>query len=136
MGYNVVGNGRSLVRLKEAAASIGNRDPWYLQGPAHYSPLRTGLAFLPIALPTFTGSLAGTRLVRRMGGPPCIMLGAAVGACGLFWLAAGLGDRVMYPSHLLGPLILYGLGVGFRMAFIVGAFILAGGLLCAAAIKK
>lgn len=30
MGYNVVGNGRSLVRLKEAAASIGNPDRFLL----------------------------------------------------------------------------------------------------------
>ncbi|GII54355.1 MFS transporter [Planotetraspora thailandica] len=84
----------------------------YLQGPGGYSPLQAGFAFLPIGLATFTGSLTSTRLVRRIGVRPSILLGTAIGTAGLLWLAAALDMHVAYGAHLLGPLILFGLGTG------------------------
>jgi predicted MFS family arabinose efflux permease len=84
----------------------------YLQGPGGYSPLRAGFAFLPIGLSTFTGSLTSTRLVRHLGVRSTILLGTAIGTIGLIWLATALDAHVAYGTHLLGPLILFGLGAG------------------------
>lgn len=84
----------------------------YLQDIGHYSPLHAGLAFLPIGVSIFCGSLIGTRLAPRIGVRTCIVLGTVVAAVGLLWLAAGLDTHIAYGSHLLVPLILFGLGVG------------------------
>ena len=46
----------------------------YLQQVRHYSPLHAGLAFLPIGLFTLVGALIASRLVRRIGIRPQLVL--------------------------------------------------------------
>jgi predicted MFS family arabinose efflux permease len=84
----------------------------YLQQVAGYSPLRAGLAFLPVGLATFAGSLFGTQLVARIGFRHQLVLGPAVAAAGLLWLGLTLGAGDAYLSHVFGPLILFGIGIG------------------------
>ena len=87
----------------------------YLQDVNGYSALRAGLAFLPAGLCTLAGALIGTRLVQFIGARRQLMLGPTLAAAGLFWLASiGAGDA--YLSHVLGPLVLIGLGIG--MSFV------------------
>ena len=87
----------------------------YLQDVNGYSALRAGLAFLPAGLCTLAGALIGTRLVQFIGARRQLMLGPALAAVGLFWLASiGAGDA--YLSHVLGPVMLIGLGIG--MSFV------------------
>jgi EmrB/QacA subfamily drug resistance transporter len=83
----------------------------YLQDVNGYSPLRAGLAFAPTGISTLTGAVVGTRLVQVIGARRQLVLGPALAAGGLFWLATiGAGDP--YLSHVLGPVILIGLGLG------------------------
>ena len=84
----------------------------YLQQVNGYSPLRAGLAFLPIGLSAFTGSLISHRLVARIGARNQLILGTGVAAAGLIWLAVTLTPVVSYLSTVLGPLILFGGGIG------------------------
>ncbi|GAA5178501.1 MFS transporter [Rugosimonospora acidiphila] len=84
----------------------------YLQQVAGYSPLRAGLAFLPVGLSTFLGSLIGTRVVHHIGYRRQLLLGPALSAAGLIWMATTLQAGDAYLPHILGPLILFGLGVG------------------------
>jgi EmrB/QacA subfamily drug resistance transporter len=84
----------------------------YLQEVAGYSPLRTGVAFLPVALSAFTGSLGGTRLVAVIGLRRQLVLGPALGTAGVLWMATTLHANGSYSAHILGPLILFGIGVG------------------------
>ena len=87
----------------------------YLQDVNGYSALRTGLAFLPAGLCTLAGALIGTRLVQVIGARRQLVLGPGLAAGGLFWLSTiGAGDA--YLSHVLGPVILIGLGIG--MSFV------------------
>jgi EmrB/QacA subfamily drug resistance transporter len=87
----------------------------YLQDVNGYSALRTGLAFLPAGLCTLAGALIGTRLVQVIGARRQLVLGPGLAAIGLFWLSTvGAGDS--YWSHVLGPVILIGLGIG--MSFV------------------
>lgn len=83
----------------------------YMQQVAGYSPLRAGLAFLPAGLASMTGSLLGTRLVAHLGARRQLLLGPALAAGGVAWLATlGYGDS--YTSHILGPVLLFGIGLG------------------------
>ena len=57
------------------------------------------------------GALIGTRLVQVIGARRQLVLGPGLAAVGLFWLSTvGAGDS--YLSHVLGPVILIGLGIG------------------------
>jgi MFS family permease len=56
---------------------------FYLQDARGHGPLATGLLFLPVALATMTGAIAGGRLIGRTGA-------RALGATGLLVAAAGL----------------------------------------------
>ena len=87
----------------------------YLQDVNGYSALRTGLAFLPAGICTLAGALIGTRLVQVIGARRQLVLGPGLAAVGLFWLSTvAAGDS--YLSHVLGPVILIGLGIG--MSFV------------------
>ncbi|MFC3576153.1 MFS transporter [Streptomyces yaanensis] len=89
-----------------------------------YSPLRAGLAFLPLTLVMFTIVRFVPRLLARLGAKPVLLtgMGLLVVAGGWLWrLRPGDG----YVSGLLGPLLLMGLGVG--LSFMpLNATILAG----------
>jgi EmrB/QacA subfamily drug resistance transporter len=83
----------------------------YLQQVNGYSPLRAGLAFLPAALATMSGALAGARLITRLGARRQLVIGPLLAAAGLLWLSSlSAGDG--YLAHVLGPLVLSGLGIG------------------------
>jgi EmrB/QacA subfamily drug resistance transporter len=83
----------------------------YLQQVNDYGPLKAGFAFLPAALSTLTASLAGTRLVARIGVRRQLLLGPALAVVGLAWMSQlSAGDG--YFAHVFGPLVLTGLGMG------------------------
>jgi len=83
----------------------------FLQDVDHYSPLKSGLAFMPAGLATMVGTLVGSRVVARMGASRQIMIGLTAAAAGMWWLSGNDGP-VGYAGHLLPPLVLIGLGLG------------------------
>lgn len=84
----------------------------YLQQVAGYSPLRAGAAFLPVGLSTLLGSVVGTRSVVRVGLRRQLVFGPALTAAGLIWLGTALSAGDAYASHILVPMMLFGLGLG------------------------
>jgi EmrB/QacA subfamily drug resistance transporter len=83
----------------------------FLQNVDGYSPLRAGLAFLPVGLLTLIGALIASRIVHIVGARSQLMLGLGLVAGGLLWLSlVQAGDP--YLVHVLGPEILIGLGFG------------------------
>jgi hypothetical protein len=89
---------------------------YYLQQTLGYSPLVTGLAFLPISGGLVTASnLSTIALMPRFGPRPLITSGMAAAAGGAAWLAQ-LGPHTSYATGVLGPLILAGLGLGTVIA--------------------
>jgi EmrB/QacA subfamily drug resistance transporter len=87
----------------------------YLQQVEGYSPLKGGLAFFPAGLSTLIGAIVGTRLVARIGVRRQLVIGPSLAAVGMFWLAT-LSVGAAYPAHILGPLVLVGIGLG--MSFV------------------
>jgi EmrB/QacA subfamily drug resistance transporter len=86
----------------------------YLQQASHYSPLKTGLAFLPLAISTMAGALTGARLVARIGVRRQLVLGLLANAAGLGWLSQ-LTAGAPYLSHVVIPITLAGAGFGMSL---------------------
>jgi EmrB/QacA subfamily drug resistance transporter len=79
-----------------------------------YSPLRTGVSFLPVTVVMLAGSLAAATLVPRIGARPLLLAGGALIAGGLFWLS-GVTEYATYAGGLLGPGLVMGTGFGLLM---------------------
>jgi EmrB/QacA subfamily drug resistance transporter len=89
---------------------------YYLQQNLRYSPLMTGIAFLPFAAGiAVAAGLSNTQLVPRLGPRPLIPAGMATAAAGMFWLRH-LDEASTYAGGVLWPLIVLGLGVGLTFA--------------------
>ncbi|MFD5258299.1 MFS transporter [Streptomyces bobili] len=89
---------------------------YYLQQNLGYSPLKTGLAFLPmVAAVMVTSTLSTSVLTPRFGPKPIVPLGMALSAAGLAWLTT-LDASSTYTAHVLPPLLVFALGMGLIMA--------------------
>ncbi|MEV8417645.1 MFS transporter [Streptomyces niveus] len=85
---------------------------YYLQVVQGFSPVKTGLAFLPMIAGMITGSTQiGARLLTRV--PPRMLMapGFLVAAIGMALLTR-IEPGSSYAAHLLAPLVLLGLGMG------------------------
>jgi predicted MFS family arabinose efflux permease len=89
---------------------------YYMQQTLGFSPLKTGLAFLPMmAVLMPTGAIGQTRLVPRLGARRLVTLGMALGATAMLILTRVSVDS-SYATHVLPGLIVMGLGLGLIMA--------------------
>jgi EmrB/QacA subfamily drug resistance transporter len=89
---------------------------YYLQTTLGYSPVRTGLAFLPmIATVMLVANVAQTRVLPRVGARPLIAVGMLAAAAGMVALTA-VGVHTPYASHVLPGLLVMGAGLGMSMA--------------------
>jgi len=86
---------------------------YYLQLTLAYSPVKSGLAFLPMIAAIVVASTASSgALMPRTGPRPLIPAGLLVAAGGLVILAAQLGLRTSYLDWILPALLLVGAGLG------------------------
>src|SRR5438067_3451628 len=83
----------------------------YLQDVLGYSPLRTGLAFLPLNLVIITSAQVASRTVRRAGPRALIVAGTALAVIGLLWLSRLTADSG-YVGLVLPAMALVGIGLG------------------------
>jgi EmrB/QacA subfamily drug resistance transporter len=89
---------------------------YYLQQNLGFSPIQTGLAFLPMTFSIMiSATTAQTRLMPRTGARPLIGAGLALGAVGMLYLT-GIGTDSSYAAHVLPGLIIMGLGLGMVFA--------------------
>ncbi|MFJ5260054.1 MFS transporter [Streptomyces sp. NPDC088387] len=85
---------------------------YYLQLVLGYTPVRTGLAFLPMVASIMLASTAGsTVLGSRFAARPLVSVGMVLAAAGMLWLTA-LSTDSGYAAHVLPPLVVSGLGMG------------------------
>jgi len=89
---------------------------YYLQQTLGFSPIETGLAFLPMmGAVMVVATTASTALLPRTGPRPLMTLGMVLAAAGMVLLAQ-LGVDSTYAAHVLPGLIIAGLGLGLVMA--------------------
>jgi predicted MFS family arabinose efflux permease len=89
---------------------------YYMQQTLGFSPLKTGLAFLPMmAVIMPTGALGQTRLVPRFGPRRLVSLGMLFGSAAML-LLSGVTPDSSYTTHVLPGLMVMGLGLGLVMA--------------------
>jgi EmrB/QacA subfamily drug resistance transporter len=89
---------------------------YYMQQNLGFSPLRTGLAFLPMSVTiVLTSTTVQTRVVHRTGAKPLVMAGMALGITAMI-LFTHLTPHGAYASEILPGLVLTGLGMGLIFA--------------------
>ncbi len=85
---------------------------YYLQFVLGYSAIKTGIAYLPLAVSIIITAGIASQLVTRIGFKPTLIGGLVVLAVGLFWFSR-ISPTGSYLSDVLGPSILAGCGLGF-----------------------
>jgi hypothetical protein len=89
---------------------------YYLQETLGFSPVLTGVAFLPMVIAlSISAQISNIILLPRVGPRPLIPAGMVVAAGGLFWLTK-LTITSSYISDVFPALIVLGLGIGFMFA--------------------
>jgi len=83
----------------------------YLQDILGYSPLTTGLAFLPVTFGIAIGATLAEKLIPRVGLRPVLLTGMLVAAAGLAVLAATTKVGGHYPG-IVGGLLPMSIGIG------------------------
>jgi EmrB/QacA subfamily drug resistance transporter len=108
---NVLGSNLIVMLLGAALFASFYFASLYLQGVLGYSPLATGLAFVPFSVGVAVGSVAATRLIGRTGAKRLLVPGLLVLAAGLAWFAQVRPDG-SFVGDILGPSIVASLGAG------------------------
>jgi hypothetical protein len=92
----------------------------YVQTILHYSPVKAGLAFLPMPLVLGFMSTRIPKLVARFGYKPFLIAGPLIVATGLAWLARLPVDGT-YLVSLLPSLVLVPIGIGMTFMPVIAA---------------
>ncbi|MFD0363502.1 MFS transporter [Nocardia sp. GCM10030253] len=89
---------------------------YYMQLSLGYSPIMTGVAFLPMVAGMIASSTTAPSLLLPRVGPKVVVAGGfLVAAAGMAWLTQ-IGLDTGYATHILPALVLMGLGLGGAMA--------------------
>jgi predicted MFS family arabinose efflux permease len=97
---------------------------YYMQQTLGFSPVVTGLAFLPmVGCIMITSTMSNIVLMPRVGPRPLAPAGMLMAAGGLAWLT-GIGVHSSYATTVLPPTLLIGLALGlvFAPVFNTGTF--------------
>ena len=83
----------------------------YMQGVLHYSPMQTGVAYLPLTGGFIVSSGIASQLFARIGTKPVIVTGAVIAAVGLYLLSR-IPPQGSYVADILPGLLVVSLGGG------------------------
>jgi EmrB/QacA subfamily drug resistance transporter len=83
----------------------------YMQTVLGYSPIQTGLAYLPLTGGFIIAASISSQLFARIGTRPVVVVGTVISAGGLFWLSQIPVDG-SYVSDLLPGILVVSIGMG------------------------
>jgi len=83
----------------------------FVQEILGYSPVKAGLAFLPLMVLLGATAQAGGRLITRTGPKPLLIFGATAVLAALLWLSR-ISEGSTYVGRVLPALLILGVGVG------------------------
>jgi EmrB/QacA subfamily drug resistance transporter len=88
---------------------------YYLQESLHYTPIQTGISFLPMVGMLVIAAQVGTNfLVPRLGPKVLVPIGMLIAGSGMLWLTQ-LGLDSTYVANIMPPLMVIGFGMGTIM---------------------
>jgi len=85
---------------------------FYFQATLGYSPMKAGLATLPVTLGVFIAAGTASQVLPRTGPKP-LMVGGGVAATAALLLLTQIGLNTSYATHVFPAEVLLGLGLGF-----------------------
>jgi EmrB/QacA subfamily drug resistance transporter len=83
----------------------------YMQNVLGYTPIQTGLAYLPLCVVIAICAGIASQLLTRVGTRPMIVIGALVSAAGMYWLSR-IPVHGTYLSDILPGLLVISIGFG------------------------
>jgi EmrB/QacA subfamily drug resistance transporter len=83
----------------------------FLQEVLNFSPIKAGLAFLPMTAAMFISSQITSRIMSLVSAKVLMVTGAVLTTVGMAWLSQ-ISDGSSYGVGILGPMVLFGAGVG------------------------
>ena len=83
----------------------------FIQQVWGYSPIQSGVAYLPFVGAIMLASGLASQLVPRIGARPLMLIGATLGTGGLYWLSR-VTEHSTYVNGLLGAMIMTAFGFG------------------------
>src|SRR6266487_2345001 len=83
----------------------------YMQTVLGYSPIQTGVAYLPLTGGFIIAASISSQLFARIGTKPVVVLGTVVSAAGLYWLSL-IPVNGSYVSDILPGLLTVSIGLG------------------------
>jgi EmrB/QacA subfamily drug resistance transporter len=83
----------------------------FVQEILGFSPLRAGVAFLPMTVTLFAVSRLAPRLIARFPAKPLMVVGMLPVIAGMAWLSR-VSPATSYAGGVLGPMMLLGAGLG------------------------
>lgn len=87
----------------------------YLQDVLRYSPIKTGVSYLPLGAGLFISAGLASKLVTRFGYKLTLIAGLSTTAAGLLWFSQASASG-SFLADVLGPSTLA--GIGFGLAFV------------------
>ncbi|MBK3634131.1 MFS transporter [Streptomyces asoensis] len=108
-------SGTYVIMLSLAAAMFGMffYIVLFVQNVLGYSPIKAGLAFLPVTVAIAAGAGLSQRFLPGVGPKPFMVAGSALVALGLTWQAFISPDS-SYLGGVLGPMVVFGFGMGLN----------------------
>jgi EmrB/QacA subfamily drug resistance transporter len=108
---NVAASYFDLMALTAVMAGTNFFATQLLQDVLGYSPIKAGLAFLPMAFGIFMGGGVASKLITQLPSRNLVVVGALFILGGMVWLSqVDLGTS--YAGGIVGPLIMFGVGAG------------------------
>jgi EmrB/QacA subfamily drug resistance transporter len=83
----------------------------YMENVMGYSPIRAGVAYLPICVVVGLSAGVGSQLITRVGTRPIVVIGSLVTAAGVFWLSR-ISAHGSYVTDVLPGMLVLSLGIG------------------------
>jgi predicted MFS family arabinose efflux permease len=84
----------------------------FVQEVLNYSPIKAGVAFLPVSAGIIVSATLVSQWLARVGPKPFLMAGSVMATGGLAWLSR-INVHSDYLSGILGPMVIFAVGMGF-----------------------
>jgi EmrB/QacA subfamily drug resistance transporter len=94
----------------------------YMQQTLHYSPLKTGVSYLPLSIAIILSAAISAQAVTRIGFKPALIAGMLMIAGALIWFSRAPTTGGTFTDAILGASLLAGVGFGFAFTSVtIGA---------------